>query len=139
MKQQNEEESIEIMKLKIFPSYDESTSQIEPKNLPTELAGSSIVEIMLSRSAPVFYGDIETMKGSRYPFLPLLDIARAFLCRTRKVVFALVACVLSVPYDMPSWLPEHATLLARFVGEPSPVKSTVTKAVVEFRRTHADT
>lgn len=54
-------------------------------------------------------------------------------------VLALAACVLSVPYDMPSWLPEHATLLARFVGEPSPVKSTVTKAVAEFRRTHADT
>ncbi|KAM7499059.1 hypothetical protein LguiA_023473 [Lonicera macranthoides] len=54
-------------------------------------------------------------------------------------VLALAACVLSVPYDMPSWLPEHVTLLARFVGEPSPVKSTVTKAVAEFRRTHADT
>ncbi|PWA43841.1 proteasome activating protein [Artemisia annua] len=54
-------------------------------------------------------------------------------------VLALAACVLSVPYDMPSWLPEHATLLARFVGEPSPVKSTVTKAVAEFCRTHADT
>ena len=38
-----------------------------------------------------------------------------------------------------SWLPEHVTLLAYFVGEPSPVKSTVTKAVAEFRRTHADT
>lgn len=38
-----------------------------------------------------------------------------------------------------SWLPDHVTLLARFGGEPSPVKSTVTKAVAEFRRTHADT
>ncbi|KAK2971931.1 hypothetical protein RJ640_004951 [Escallonia rubra] len=54
-------------------------------------------------------------------------------------VLALAACVLSVPYDMPSWLPEHVTLLAHFVGEASPVKSTVTKAVAEFRRTHADT
>uniref|UniRef100_A0A1D1XS29 Proteasome activator complex subunit 4 n=1 Tax=Anthurium amnicola TaxID=1678845 RepID=A0A1D1XS29_9ARAE len=54
-------------------------------------------------------------------------------------VLALVASVLSVPYDMPSWLPEHVTLLAQFVNEPSPVKSTVTKAVAEFRRTHADT
>ncbi|OMO83857.1 Armadillo-like helical [Corchorus capsularis] len=55
------------------------------------------------------------------------------------VVLALAASVLSVPYDMPSWLPDHVTLLARFGGEPSPVKSTVTKAVAEFRRTHADT
>lgn len=54
-------------------------------------------------------------------------------------VLALAASVLSVPYDMPSWLPEHVTLLAHFVREPSPVKSTVTKAVAEFRRTHADT
>ncbi|XP_061367392.1 proteasome activator subunit 4 isoform X1 [Gastrolobium bilobum] len=54
-------------------------------------------------------------------------------------VLALAASVLSAPYDMPSWLPEHVTLLARFSGEPSPVKSTVTKAVAEFRRTHADT
>ncbi|XP_043688244.1 proteasome activator subunit 4 [Telopea speciosissima] len=54
-------------------------------------------------------------------------------------VLALAASVLSVPYDMPSWLPDHVTLLARFIGEPSPVKSTVTKAVAEFRRTHADT
>ncbi|KAB2607276.1 hypothetical protein D8674_006993 [Pyrus ussuriensis x Pyrus communis] len=38
-----------------------------------------------------------------------------------------------------SWLPEHVTLLARFSGDPLPVKSTVTKAVAEFRRTHADT
>lgn len=54
-------------------------------------------------------------------------------------VLALAASVLSVPYDMPSWLPDHVTLLARFIGEPSPVRSTVTKAVAEFRRTHADT
>lgn len=54
-------------------------------------------------------------------------------------VLGLVASVLSVPYDMPSWLPDHVTLLARFAGEPTPIKSTVTKAVAEFRRTHADT
>ncbi|XP_060189106.1 proteasome activator subunit 4-like [Lycium barbarum] len=34
---------------------------------------------------------------------------------------------------------QDVTLLAQFVSEPSPVKSTVTKAVAEFRRTHADT
>lgn len=38
-----------------------------------------------------------------------------------------------------SWLPAHVTLLARFVQEPSPIRSTVTKAVAEFKRTHADT
>ncbi|OAY75058.1 Proteasome activator subunit 4 [Ananas comosus] len=55
------------------------------------------------------------------------------------VVLALAASVLSVPYDMPSWLPNHVTLLAQFVDEPYPTRSTVTKTVAEFRRTHADT
>ncbi|XP_062228827.1 proteasome activator subunit 4 [Phragmites australis] len=54
-------------------------------------------------------------------------------------VLALTASVLSVPYDMPSWLPAHVTLLARFIREPPPIRSTVTKAVAEFKRTHADT
>lgn len=61
------------------------------------------------------------------------------IASTHGAVLALAASVLSVPYDMPSWLPNHVTLLARFITEPSPVKSTVTKAVAEFRRTHADT
>ncbi|KAK8926304.1 hypothetical protein KSP39_PZI018786 [Platanthera zijinensis] len=54
-------------------------------------------------------------------------------------ILALAASVLSSPYDMPSWLPDHVTLLARFITEHTPIKSTVTKAVAEFRRTHADT
>ncbi|KAJ8640128.1 hypothetical protein MRB53_016822 [Persea americana] len=61
------------------------------------------------------------------------------ICSTHGAVLALAASVLSVPYDMPSWLPKHVTLLAQFIGEPSPIRSTVTKAVAEFRRTHADT
>ncbi|OVA12326.1 Protein of unknown function DUF3437 [Macleaya cordata] len=61
------------------------------------------------------------------------------IAATHGAVLALAASVLSVPYDMPSWLPDHVTLLARFIGEPSPVRSTVMKAVAEFRRTHADT
>ncbi|XP_077217554.1 proteasome activating protein 200 isoform X2 [Tasmannia lanceolata] len=61
------------------------------------------------------------------------------IASTHGAVLALTASVLSVPYDMPGWLPDHVTLLARFIDEPSPVRSTVTKAVAEFRRTHADT
>ena len=62
----------------------------------------------------------QTTPKCRFPFtLFLINILTCYLCF--------------------SWLPEHATLLARFVGEPSPVKTTVTKAVAEFRRTHADT
>ncbi|CAM6088632.1 unnamed protein product [Calypogeia fissa] len=54
-------------------------------------------------------------------------------------VLGLAACVLSVPYDMPSWLPDMVTLLGRFIGEPTPIRSTVKKTIAEFRRTHSDT
>eukprot|EP01018_Ginkgo_biloba_P025846 Gb_04235 [translate_table: standard] len=61
------------------------------------------------------------------------------LSSTHGVVLALTASILSVPYDMPSWLPDTVTLLAHFIGEPSPIRTTVMKAIAEFRRTHADT
>ncbi|KAF8050356.1 hypothetical protein N665_1985s0001 [Sinapis alba] len=67
------------------------------------------------------------------------SISTQSIAEVHGAVLGLVASVLSVPYDMPSWLPDHVTLLARFAGEPTPIKSTVTKAVAEFRRTHADT
>jgi proteasome activator subunit 4 len=55
------------------------------------------------------------------------------------IVLGLAACVLSVPYDMPSWLPGMVTQLIAFNREPSPIRSTVTKTIAEFRRTHSDT
>lgn len=38
-----------------------------------------------------------------------------------------------------SWLPDMVTLLGRFIGEPTPIRSTVKKSIAEFRRTHSDT
>lgn len=61
------------------------------------------------------------------------------LAARHGVVLALASSILSVPYDLPSWLPDTITLLARFIGEPSPIRSTVMKTIAEFRRTHADT
>lgn len=56
------------------------------------------------------------------------------------VVLGLSACVQSVPYDMPRWLPKVITTLAQFAKEASPaVRATVRKCIAEFRRTHADT
>lgn len=55
-------------------------------------------------------------------------------------VLALTACVLSVPYDMPRWLPKVITTVAQFAQESPPhVRATVKKTMAEFRRTHADT
>nr|PNR33085.1 hypothetical protein PHYPA_025028 [Physcomitrium patens] len=56
-----------------------------------------------------------------------------------RIVLGLAACILSVPYDMPSWLPEMVTQLVAFSREPAPVRSTVSKTIAEFRRTHSDT
>ncbi|GJZ38840.1 2-oxoglutarate (2OG) and Fe(II)-dependent oxygenase superfamily protein, partial [Tanacetum coccineum] len=110
MKQQEEEESIEIMKLKTTPSSDEFTSQIEPKNLPAvfngcvndwkafhnwnpstggldylqELAGSSTVEVMLSRSAPVFYGDIRNHERVPLPFSTFIGYCKGVYLRNKE-------------------------------------------------------
>lgn len=54
------------------------------------------------------------------------------------VVLGLSAVILSVPYDMPRWLPEMVTLLAEFSSEPWPVRGTVTKTIGDFRHTHSD-
>jgi hypothetical protein len=38
-----------------------------------------------------------------------------------------------------SWLPDMVTVLGRFSGEPTPIRTTVKKTISEFRRTHSDT
>ena len=53
-------------------------------------------------------------------------------------VLTLVALVQLVPYDVPAWLPEVIELLATFYKEPQPIKSTVSHAFADFKRTHQD-
>ncbi len=38
-----------------------------------------------------------------------------------------------------SWLPEMVTQLTKFSKESAPMRTTVTKTIAEFRRTHFDT
>ena len=54
-------------------------------------------------------------------------------------VLGVAACILSSPYDVPEWMPEHLETLARWAGQPSPVKETVQRAFGEFKKTHQDT
>ncbi|KAK1420529.1 hypothetical protein QVD17_22202 [Tagetes erecta] len=98
------EESTRIIKLDTIPSPEEFTSQIEPKNVPAvfhgcinnwkafsnwnpstggldyleELAGSSTVEVMLSKSAPVFYGDIRNHERVQLPFAAFIGYCKDF-------------------------------------------------------------
>ncbi|CAA2990058.1 Hypothetical predicted protein [Olea europaea subsp. europaea] len=88
------EESVRIRRFNEIPSAEEFASQIEHRNVPAvfsgciknwkafskwnpsnggldylqELVGSLVVEAMLSRSAPVFYGDIRSHERVPIPF-----------------------------------------------------------------------
>ncbi|KAI5078578.1 hypothetical protein GOP47_0006249 [Adiantum capillus-veneris] len=54
------------------------------------------------------------------------------------IVLGLSAVIFSVPYDMPSWLPDIVTLLADFSNQPWPIRGTVRKTISDFRHTHSD-
>ncbi|KAH6812891.1 2-oxoglutarate and oxygenase superfamily protein [Perilla frutescens var. frutescens] len=99
------EESLQIRRLTGIPSPEEFTSQIEHKNVPAvfsgctkewkafskwnvsngglnylqELVGSSVVEAMLSRSAPVFYGDIRSHERVPLPFSTFIGFCKDLL------------------------------------------------------------
>jgi len=53
-------------------------------------------------------------------------------------ILGLCAIVLAFPYDVPKFLPEVLMELSRHVHDPNPIKSSVTQAFSEFRRTHMD-
>jgi proteasome activator subunit 4 len=61
------------------------------------------------------------------------------MLRRHGAVLGASACVLSSPYDVPMWMPEMLEALARWAGEPSPVKETVQRTFSEFKKTHQDT
>ncbi|KAK9055751.1 hypothetical protein SSX86_026836 [Deinandra increscens subsp. villosa] len=103
------EESVRITTIDAIPSADEFTSRIEPKNVPAvfrgcasdwkafskwnpsnggldyleELAGSSTVEVMLSRSAPVFYGDIRNHERVKLPFATFIGYCKDFSLQSK--------------------------------------------------------
>ncbi|MCO5560813.1 hypothetical protein L7F22_014433 [Adiantum nelumboides] len=54
------------------------------------------------------------------------------------IVLGLSAVILSVPYDIPRWLPDMITLLADFSNQPWPIRGTVRKTISDFRHTHSD-
>lgn len=54
------------------------------------------------------------------------------------IVLGLSSIILSVPYDMPRWLPDMVTQLAEFANQPWPIRGTVTKTIGDFRHTHSD-
>ncbi|KAL4431419.1 hypothetical protein ABPG75_006675 [Micractinium tetrahymenae] len=62
----------------------------------------------------------------------------ATLAQRHAVVLGLKAFVLSTPYDVPAWLPDVLMALVRLAPEPPPLRTSVTKTLAEFRRTHEE-
>ncbi|KAI3424360.1 hypothetical protein D9Q98_009913 [Chlorella vulgaris] len=62
----------------------------------------------------------------------------ASLAQRHAVVLGLKAFVLSTPYDVPGWLPDVLMALVRLAPEPPPLRTSVTKTLSEFRRTHEE-
>ncbi|XP_076883517.1 lysine-specific demethylase JMJ31-like [Bidens hawaiensis] len=103
------EEYLRIPKIDAIPSAQQFTSLIEPKNVPAvfhgcinhwkafsnwnpstggldylkELAGSSTVEVMLSRSAPVFYGDIRNHERVQLPFATFIGHCKDYSLQSK--------------------------------------------------------
>jgi proteasome activator subunit 4 len=53
-------------------------------------------------------------------------------------ILGLSALVLSVPYTIPSWLPDILVILSHSLKLPFPINGTVKKTFQEFWRTHQD-
>ncbi|KAJ6920530.1 hypothetical protein NC651_014196 [Populus alba x Populus x berolinensis] len=102
------EESLQIQRFEQLPSPTEFASQIESKNVPAvfngcikdwkafvnwnpanggldylqERVGSSTVEAMLSKTAPVFYGDIRSHERVQLPFSTFIDFCKQSMLNT---------------------------------------------------------
>lgn len=118
-----------------------SDSQIEVR----ELAATTLAGLMKGAGSQLG----ENFRAEAYDAAVSLQEASKGLKRRRAepgtiasrhgVVLGVAACVLSVPYDMPQWLPSMVTVLAQFNHEKWPISATVTKTIADFRRTHLDT
>ena len=67
------------------------------------------------------------------------DAANDIIMRKYAAVLGLSACVLSHPYDVPSWMPEVMEALSFAALEPSIIKQATQKTFAEFKKTHQDT
>uniref|UniRef100_A0A674B4X0 Proteasome activator subunit 4 n=1 Tax=Salmo trutta TaxID=8032 RepID=A0A674B4X0_SALTR len=60
------------------------------------------------------------------------------LVRRHAGVLGLSACILSSPYDVPSWMPQLLMNLSVHLNDTQPIEMTVKKTLSNFRRTHHD-
>ncbi|XP_077341678.1 proteasome activator complex subunit 4 [Lithobates pipiens] len=65
-------------------------------------------------------------------------IPSADLVKRHAGVLGLSACILSSPYDVPTWMPQLLMDLSAHLNDPQPIEMTVKKTLSNFRRTHLD-
>nr|DBA27145.1 TPA: hypothetical protein GDO54_011320 [Pyxicephalus adspersus] len=65
-------------------------------------------------------------------------IPSADLVKRHAGVLGLSACILSSPYDVPTWMPQLLMDLSAHLNDPQPIEMTVKKTLSNFRRTHHD-
>lgn len=90
--------------------------------------GSKLRQRILCTAEQVFFGSRQ--KSS--------SVSQETLAKKHGAVLGLSALVQSSPYDIPAWLPRILSLLVKLSGIPNPalIRTTVTEALGEFRRTH---
>ncbi|XP_076141905.1 proteasome activator complex subunit 4A [Alosa pseudoharengus] len=71
--------------------------------------------------------------GSAVDLIPSAD-----LVRRHAGVLGLSACILSSPYDVPTWMPQLLMDLSIHLNDTQPIEMTVKKTLTNFRRTHHD-
>lgn len=100
--------SLEVQRFNELPSVEDFATQIEPRNVPAvfhgcvkawkacscwnpssggldylqERVGSSVVEAMLSKAAPVFYGDLRRHERVPLPFTAFISICKQQMDKT---------------------------------------------------------
>ncbi|KAJ7987499.1 hypothetical protein DPEC_G00327130 [Dallia pectoralis] len=60
------------------------------------------------------------------------------LVRRHAGVLGLSACILSSPYDVPTWMPQLLMEVSAHLNDTQPIEMTVKKTLSNFRRTHHD-
>ncbi|KAK7140459.1 hypothetical protein R3I94_012924 [Phoxinus phoxinus] len=68
----------------------------------------------------------------------VVDTIPADLVRRHAGVLGLSACILSSPYDVPTWMPQILMDLSAHLTDTQPIEMTVKKTLSDFRRTHHD-
>uniref|UniRef100_A0A4W3GX57 Proteasome activator subunit 4b n=1 Tax=Callorhinchus milii TaxID=7868 RepID=A0A4W3GX57_CALMI len=77
-------------------------------------------------------------KRKRDPGMVVDTIPPADLVRRHAGVLGLSACILSSPYEVPTWMPQLLMDLSAHLNDPQPIEMTVKKTLSNFRRTHHD-